>query len=271
MSAVLSQQPAAGADANAKLLFQKQLQAVTNKIHATSNVDEIMLELSQDICELFDADRLTIYSSSEDKSSIISKVKTGLNSFKDIKLPINEQSIAGFVALAQAHDQHPRRVRRARAEVATARSCNFLKEVDERTGYRTKQMLVAPIVDAQNQELIGVMQIINTKTGQPFPPVMEEGVGAARARRSRSRSAQRQRAACCVAGKYESLVTNAVLSAERARARAALGAPQEPGHRDRADRRVPGQAAGDRRGAGGVLRRAVRAVQAGPHQAARTC
>jgi hypothetical protein len=42
--------------------------------------------------------RLTIYLLSEDKGSIISKVKTGLNSFKDIKLPINEQSIAGFVA-----------------------------------------------------------------------------------------------------------------------------------------------------------------------------
>ena len=82
-----------------KLTFQQRLQAVTNKIHATANIDEIMVELSQELCELFEADRLTIYVTSEDKSSIVSKVKTGLASFKDIKLPINEQSIAGFVAL----------------------------------------------------------------------------------------------------------------------------------------------------------------------------
>jgi hypothetical protein len=51
---------------------------------------------------LFNADRLTIYTVSEDKSSIVSKVKTGLSSFKDLKLPINDQSIAGFVALSRS-------------------------------------------------------------------------------------------------------------------------------------------------------------------------
>ena len=51
--------------------------------------------------QLFNADRLTIYSIGEDKGSIVSKVKTGLNSFKDLKLPIAEQSIAGYVALSQ--------------------------------------------------------------------------------------------------------------------------------------------------------------------------
>ena len=49
------------ADVGSRLAFFKNLQTVTNKIHATSNIDEIMLELSQDICNLFNADRLTIY------------------------------------------------------------------------------------------------------------------------------------------------------------------------------------------------------------------
>ena len=90
MSAVLSHPAATQTDVNVRLAFQKQLQLVTNKIHATSNIDEIMLEVSSDICQLFNADRLTIYSIGEDKQSIISKVKTGLNSFKDLKLPIAE-------------------------------------------------------------------------------------------------------------------------------------------------------------------------------------
>ena len=88
MSAVLNQPAAAHTDVAARLAFQKQLQAVTNKVHATNNIDEIMLEVSADICALFNADRLTIYSVGEDKQSIVSKVKTGLNSFKDLKLPI---------------------------------------------------------------------------------------------------------------------------------------------------------------------------------------
>ena len=49
MSAVLHSHPGAAADVNNRLAFQKNLQTVTNKIHATSNVDEIMLEVSADI------------------------------------------------------------------------------------------------------------------------------------------------------------------------------------------------------------------------------
>ena len=87
MSAVLSHQAAPQTDVNARLAFQKHLQAVTNRIHATSNVEEIILEVSTDLCALFNADRLTIYILGEDKQTIVSKVKIGLNSFKDLKLP----------------------------------------------------------------------------------------------------------------------------------------------------------------------------------------
>ena len=176
MSAVLNTPPSATpADVNSRLAFQKNLQTVTNKIHATNNIDEIMLEVSSDICNLFNADRLTIYTLGEDKNTIISKVKTGLNSFKDLKLPLAEHSIAGYVGLSkkmlnlrdvydetELHSHNP--------------NLRFLQEVDKRTGYRTKQMLVSPVVDASNGELIGVVQIINSKAGLPFGPMTEEGV-----------------------------------------------------------------------------------------------
>ena len=73
MSAVLQTPPSAASDVNIRLTFSKNLQVVTNKIHATSNIDEIMLEVSSDICNLFNADRLTIYTLGEDKQTIISK------------------------------------------------------------------------------------------------------------------------------------------------------------------------------------------------------
>jgi type II secretory ATPase GspE/PulE/Tfp pilus assembly ATPase PilB-like protein len=168
------------ADMSSKLAFSKKLQAVTNRIHSTTNVDEIMLDVARDICQLFDADRLTIYTMSEDNSAIISKVKSGLNSFKDIKLPLSESSIAGccalnkrFMNIKDVYDD---------AELKSfSPNLAFLKAVDQRTGYRTKQMMVAPIlgVDASGGvgELAGVIQVINHLPGTPFPPLAEEGLG----------------------------------------------------------------------------------------------
>src|SRR3954462_13812281 len=99
MSAVLGTPAGSGNDERGRLEFFKKLQAVTNKIHATNNVDEIMLDLSQDICNLFNCDRMTLYALNETQTHIISKVKTGLNSFTDLKLPISDQSVAGYVGL----------------------------------------------------------------------------------------------------------------------------------------------------------------------------
>jgi type II secretory ATPase GspE/PulE/Tfp pilus assembly ATPase PilB-like protein len=194
-----------------RLEFTKNLNHVTNKIHATSNIDEIMLDVSKDICALFNADRLTIYVVGEDKASLISKVKTGLNSFKDLKLPIAEQSIAGYAAfhkkmlnLKDVYDEH---------ELASySTTLRFLQDVDRRTGYRTKQMLVAPIVEAEGGELIGVMQVINNKAGMSFPTMVEEG-----ARELVQTLAvalkQRQQQAGTVKTKYDYLVSDAVMSA----------------------------------------------------------
>jgi GAF domain-containing protein len=103
MSAALGtfQNTASPEEVKIRLNFFKKLQAVTDKIHATHNVDEIMLDMSQDICELFNCDRLSIYAVGDDKASIVSKVKTGLNSVNQLKLPISEQSIAGYAALSR--------------------------------------------------------------------------------------------------------------------------------------------------------------------------
>ena len=212
MSTVLENKPVAQDNLAEKLNFSKNLQAVTNKIHATSNIDEIMLELSQDICALFNADRLTLYLVSEDKTSIVSKVKTGLNSFKDLKLPIAEQSIAGFVAVHKKMI-NIRDVYDEKELKSYSPHLNFLKQVDTKTGYRTKQMLVAPVLDAQTKDLIGVVQIINSKAGQPFLPMIEEGATHVCETLAIAYK-QRQKPALAVRGKYDHLVTNAVISAE---------------------------------------------------------
>jgi len=192
-----------------KLEFTKNLNHVTNKIHATNNIDEIMLDVSKDICLLFNADRLTIYVLGEDNASLISKVKTGLNSFKDLKLPIAEQSVAGYAAMhkkilniTDVYDEK---------ELAGYSShLRFLQEVDKRTGYRTRQMLVAPILDAGSKDLVGVIQVINNKSGIPFSAMVEEGI-LELAQTMAVALRQRQQSST-VKTKYDYLVSDAVLS-----------------------------------------------------------
>ena len=198
-------------DVDERLGFLKKLQGVTNKIHATNNVDEIMLEMSQDICGLFNCDRLTIYVLGEDKQSIVSKVKTGLNSFKDIRLPIAEQSVAGYVAatrkavnVCDVYDD---------AELKRySPIMQFLKEVDKRTGYRSKQMLVTPILDEQSKELLGVVQFINHRADTPFPALAEEGA-LSLAQTLAVAFAQRLKPRTAIRTRYDALVADAVISA----------------------------------------------------------
>jgi type II secretory ATPase GspE/PulE/Tfp pilus assembly ATPase PilB-like protein len=223
MSAVPDQKLSVGAnvaDMSSKLAFSKKLQAVTNRIHSTTNVDQIMLDATNDICQLFDADRLTIYIVSDDGASIISKVKSGLNSFKDIKLPFSESSIAGcsalhkrFMNIKDVYDE---------AELKSySPDLAFLKAVDQRTGYRTKQMMVAPIVvgdgnnpgnDPGGSELLGVIQLINHLPGLPFPSLAEEGM-VELAKTLAIALRVRQQIPVQVKSKYEYLVIDNVISA----------------------------------------------------------
>src|SRR4030065_919384 len=212
MSTAMAARGAAGnaGEMSIRLEFTKNLNHVTNKIHATGNVDEIMLDVSKDICALFNADRLTIYVVGEDNVSLVSKVKTGLNSFKDLKLPIAEQSIAGFAAM----NKELLNIKDVYDEKELAHyspQLRFLQEVDKRTGYRTKQMLVVPILEATSNDLVGVIQVINNKAGVPFAASIEEG---ARELAQTMGVALRQRLQNTTANnKYDYLVADALLSA----------------------------------------------------------
>ena len=195
-----------------ELLFYKQLQQVTSRIHETDNLEQIMLEASQDICKLFNADRLTLYAVTEDQTAIISKVKTGLNSSRDLKLPISPQSMAGYVAFSRQLLNLPD-VYDDEALKQIHPSLTFLKEVDKRSGYRTRQMLVAPILEGNI--LHGVLQVINNKGNQPFGDLEVEGVTqlcktlaiAIRQRVQKAEESARRRAT-----KYDGLVADGLMS-----------------------------------------------------------
>lgn len=209
-ASVVNKEAASLTEMGNKLAFTKKLQAVTNKIHATRNIDEIILEISQDIRSLFEAERITLYVSSEDNKSIVSKVKTGLKEFKELKLTINQQSIAGYAAfhkvmlnIADVYDDD------ALARISP--EIHFLKEVDKKTGFRTRQMLVFPITNADDGSLMGVVQVINSMSGLAFSSMVEEGAPELASTLAIALS-QRQSPIGVIKSKYDLLVTEGIVS-----------------------------------------------------------
>jgi type II secretory ATPase GspE/PulE/Tfp pilus assembly ATPase PilB-like protein len=155
-----------------RVVFLKQLQQVSNRIHSTDNLSSWQLDMAQEICELLQADRMTLYEAEASGHEIVSRIKMGLNKLKDIRLPVDERSVAGYVAATRQtlniHNAYDT------AELQRiSPNLNFHKGVDNFTGYRSRQMLVVPLV--QQQTLLGVLQLINFKGTGPFPPMVVDG------------------------------------------------------------------------------------------------
>ncbi|MBE9608974.1 GspE/PulE family protein [Chitinilyticum piscinae] len=159
---------------NAGMNFLRDLQGLTTRIHSTARLDDILTELGQDICAVFSAERVTLYVTSSDGRELIAKIKTGLEGVRELRVPVNDRSIAGFAAnhkqllnLADVYDEA--------ALKKLSPTLQFLQAVDQRTGFRTREMLVAPIVQAGDGVLVGVVQLINSSTGSAFEGERVEG------------------------------------------------------------------------------------------------
>jgi type II secretory ATPase GspE/PulE/Tfp pilus assembly ATPase PilB-like protein len=147
-----------------QLRFQKRLGAITNKINSTRDTNEILLNLQDEILGLFDADRITIYMVDGVKRQVVSRFKTG-DEVSEIRVPIGSDSIAGYcaadgrvISVANAYDANE--IKRINPDL------KFDRSWDEKTGYKTKQILAAPI--SYNRYLMGVIQLINRRNGTHF-------------------------------------------------------------------------------------------------------
>ncbi len=156
-----------------KVEYAEHVKRITNQIHAASDLDQILLDLHHDILSLFDAEDLTLFAVDPEKKEIFSKVPH-VDTVQEVRIPITEQSLAGFCAkylrpvnIADAYNQpelqgiHPSLVHDT--------------SYDKRTGFKTKQVLTYPIV-ADNKYLMGVLQLLNKKSGGRFTRKDEESV-----------------------------------------------------------------------------------------------
>ena len=156
-----------------KVAFAENVKRITEQIHAANDLDHILLDLRKEILSIFDAEDLTIFAFDPEKKEIFSKVPH-IDSVEEIRIPITEQSLAGFCAkylrpvsiadaynIAELQGIHP--------------SLLHDSSYDKRTGFKTKQVLTYPIV-ADNKYLMGVLQLLNKKSGGRFTRKDEESV-----------------------------------------------------------------------------------------------
>jgi type II secretory ATPase GspE/PulE/Tfp pilus assembly ATPase PilB-like protein len=156
-----------------KVAFAENVKRITEQIHAASDLDHILLDLRKEVLGIFDAEDLTIFAFDSEKKEIFSKVP-GIDSVEEFRIPITEQSLAGFCAkylrpvsiadaynIAELQGIHPSLVHDT--------------SYDKRTGFKTKQVLTYPIV-ADNKYLMGVLQLLNKKSGVRFTRKDEESV-----------------------------------------------------------------------------------------------
>jgi type II secretory ATPase GspE/PulE/Tfp pilus assembly ATPase PilB-like protein len=147
-----------------KLEFNEKIKYVTNRINSAKDIDEILLNLKDDIQDLFDVDRLTIYAIDTLKNELYSKHMTGTE-VNEIRVPISPASLSGY----SAYTMDTINIADVYNEMALKKidsKLSFDKSWDEKTGYRTKQVLVTP-VRFENQ-LFGIIQLINKKDDEAF-------------------------------------------------------------------------------------------------------
>jgi type II secretory ATPase GspE/PulE/Tfp pilus assembly ATPase PilB-like protein len=163
--AVTAKQPArAEKSLEEQLQFQKRLNTITNKIHSAKDTDDILENLQDEILALFDADRITVYVVDGASRQVVSRFKTG-SEVSEIRVPISNDSITGYCAsfgkvinISNVYDDEE--LKRINSDL------NFDQSWDKKSGYKTKQVLVAPITF--NRYLLGVIQLINKKKGNNF-------------------------------------------------------------------------------------------------------
>jgi type II secretory ATPase GspE/PulE/Tfp pilus assembly ATPase PilB-like protein len=155
-----------------EVAYRTRLQKICNKINAAANLDEILIDLKDDITSLFEAERITVYVVDENKHQLVSRFKSG-NDIEEIRIPISANSIAGWCAVKNTVIN----IKDAYNSKELARidpKLRFDDRWDLKTGFRTRQILARPI--GFRNQLLGVIQLMNRKTGMSFVQVDEKSL-----------------------------------------------------------------------------------------------
>ncbi|MGM0787803.1 MAG: GAF domain-containing protein, partial [Thermodesulfobacteriota bacterium] len=155
-----------------EVAYRTRLQEITNAIYAASSLDEILFDLKDEIVDLVGAERITVYYVDGIRRELVSRFKSG-SEVSEIRLPVSKTSIAGFCASSQKM-LNISDVYDTRELFDIDPNLGFDSSWDSKTGFKTKQVLVAPIVF--KSFMLGVIQLINRREGGRFTEQDEENI-----------------------------------------------------------------------------------------------
>jgi len=164
----------AGKDQHHKSEVQyiKDIQDICSKIYAASNVDEILVDLKDEITSIFEAERITVYVVDGKKRELVSRFVSG-DEIGEIRIPVSNTSVSGCSALKQKLI-NIKDVYNKKELASIDPDLKFDKSWDQKTGFKTKQVLVVPVIF--KKFLLGAIQLINRKDGGSFANIDEQSV-----------------------------------------------------------------------------------------------
>ena len=136
-----------------KLRRTELLLEINKKIAGLHDLSQILWTLIEFITNELEADRGTLFLNDKETNELYSRVAQG-DLTREIRI-LNSVGIAGAIFNSKQgeiiHDVY--------------KDQRFNKEVDQETGYRTKNMICCP-VKTVGGETIGVIQVLNKKKGR---------------------------------------------------------------------------------------------------------
>lgn len=142
-------------------VYEKVYRIITQLSHIT-DLHSLLDFMIHSISDLLNAERSTVFLLNKETKMLWTLVAEELE-IKEIVLPVG-QGIAGYVAKTGEV---------VRINTDVYKDDRFSPLVDQKTGFRTKTVLCAPIYNKKN-EIIGVLEVLNKKSKQGFTKKDEE-------------------------------------------------------------------------------------------------
>jgi Nif-specific regulatory protein len=125
---------------------------ISQQMNSERNLDALLDLVARESTRLLDADRASIFLLDKDRMELWSKVAMGSGAI--LRFPARE-GIAGAAALTGEVVNVPDAYADPR----------FNRGIDGQTGYRTRNLLAAPLKNMIDGEIVGVFEVLNKRTG----------------------------------------------------------------------------------------------------------
>ena len=143
---------------------QERFQDIGNKIYSAKNLDDLLVNLNDDIADLFDAERVAIYAVDGKTRELLSKKRSG-NQIDIMRVPISTENLPGHVVIHKKlinienvyDDNELKRIDDA---------LKFDSSLDKKADFTSKQVLAAPI--GYRTFKLGAVELTNSRNGYPF-------------------------------------------------------------------------------------------------------